>query len=120
MSLLKKITKCQKYQKQSFIYVWYDWICTKSKGICTIHKQKKSPLDPVNEFIKVLVYVIKYKNYTQVNNKHSIYSNILISFGIHQKKASKARCWWLTPIILATQEAKIRRVVFQSQHRLIV
>jgi hypothetical protein len=26
-----------------------------------------------------------------------------------------ARCWWLTPIILATQEAEIRRIVVQSQ-----
>jgi hypothetical protein len=23
-----------------------------------------------------------------------------------------ARCWWLTPVILATQEAEIRRIVF--------
>jgi hypothetical protein len=22
-----------------------------------------------------------------------------------------ARCWWLTPVILATQEAEIRRIV---------
>jgi hypothetical protein len=26
-----------------------------------------------------------------------------------------ARCWWLTPVILATQEAEIRRIVVQSQ-----
>jgi hypothetical protein len=26
-----------------------------------------------------------------------------------------AGCWWLTPVILATQEAEIRRIVVQSQ-----
>jgi hypothetical protein len=26
-----------------------------------------------------------------------------------------ARCWWLTPVILATQEAEIRRIMVQSQ-----
>jgi hypothetical protein len=25
------------------------------------------------------------------------------------------RCWWLTPIILATQEAEIRRITVQNQ-----
>jgi hypothetical protein len=28
---------------------------------------------------------------------------------------TQARCRWLTPVILATQEAKIRRIVVQSQ-----
>jgi hypothetical protein len=28
--------------------------------------------------------------------------------------------WWLTPIILATQEAEIRRITVQSQPRQIV
>jgi hypothetical protein len=23
----------------------------------------------------------------------------------------KARCWWLTPVILVTQEAEVRRIV---------
>jgi hypothetical protein len=31
-----------------------------------------------------------------------------------------ARCWWLTPVILATQEAEIRRTVVQSQPGQIV
>jgi hypothetical protein len=30
-------------------------------------------------------------------------------------KISIARCWWLMPIILATQEAEIRRIVVPSQ-----
>jgi hypothetical protein len=31
-----------------------------------------------------------------------------------------ARCWWLRPIILATEEAEIRRIVVQNQLRQIV
>jgi hypothetical protein len=31
------------------------------------------------------------------------------------KNGSYARCWWLMPVILATQEAEIRRIVAQSQ-----
>jgi hypothetical protein len=27
----------------------------------------------------------------------------------------KPRCWWLTPVILVTQEAEIRRITVQSQ-----
>jgi hypothetical protein len=30
------------------------------------------------------------------------------------------RCWWLTPVILATKEAEIRKIVVQSQLRQIV
>jgi hypothetical protein len=33
---------------------------------------------------------------------------------------SSARCWWLTPVILPTQEAEIRRIVVRSQPRQIV
>jgi hypothetical protein len=32
-----------------------------------------------------------------------------------KKKAIRIGCQWLTPIILATQEAKFRRIVVQSQ-----
>jgi hypothetical protein len=31
------------------------------------------------------------------------------------KKLKIAKCWWLTPIILATQEAEIRRIKVRSQ-----
>jgi hypothetical protein len=31
------------------------------------------------------------------------------------KEVKPARCQWLTPVILATQEAEIRRIVNQSQ-----
>jgi hypothetical protein len=30
-------------------------------------------------------------------------------------KGALARCWWFTPIILATQEAESRRIVVQPQ-----
>jgi hypothetical protein len=33
---------------------------------------------------------------------------------------ARARCWWLTPEILGTQEAEIRRIVFQGQPGQIV
>jgi hypothetical protein len=36
------------------------------------------------------------------------------------KNSQVAGCWWLTPVILATQGAEIRRVVVQSQPEKIV
>jgi hypothetical protein len=36
------------------------------------------------------------------------------------KNKIQARQWWLTPVILATQEAEIRRTVVQSQSEKIV
>jgi hypothetical protein len=36
------------------------------------------------------------------------------------KNKLTARCWWLTPVILATQEAEIRRISVQSQRRQIL
>jgi hypothetical protein len=36
----------------------------------------------------------------------------------HQKLS--LGCWWLTPIILATQEAEIRRIAIQSQSRQVI
>jgi hypothetical protein len=32
-----------------------------------------------------------------------------------QKKLKQAGCWWLVPVILATQEAEIRRITVRSQ-----
>jgi hypothetical protein len=32
-----------------------------------------------------------------------------------KKERQIAGCWWLTPVILATQEAEIRRIAVQSQ-----
>jgi hypothetical protein len=35
-------------------------------------------------------------------------------------KEHLARCWWLTPVILATQDAEIRKITVQSQPEQIV
>jgi hypothetical protein len=37
-----------------------------------------------------------------------------------KRERQRARHWWLTPIILATQEAEIRRIVVQNQPEQIV
>jgi hypothetical protein len=34
---------------------------------------------------------------------------------LQMDKGLEARCWWLTPVIPATQEAEIRRMAVQSQ-----
>jgi hypothetical protein len=49
---------------------------------------------------------------------HSFSHHILIIATMKVKK--KARRWWLTPAILATQEAEIRRIMVQSQPGQIV
>jgi hypothetical protein len=37
-----------------------------------------------------------------------------------KNKTIQAGCWWLTPVILATWEAKIRRITVQGQPRQII
>jgi hypothetical protein len=34
---------------------------------------------------------------------------------VQQKNIKCAGCWWLTPVILPTQEAEIRRIMVQNQ-----
>jgi hypothetical protein len=36
------------------------------------------------------------------------------------RKPKEAGCWWLTPVIVATQEAEIRKIMVRSQPRQIV
>jgi hypothetical protein len=38
----------------------------------------------------------------------------------YQKTYDIARCWWLMPVSLATQEAEIKRIMVQSQTGQIV
>jgi hypothetical protein len=33
----------------------------------------------------------------------------------HEEMINEAGCWWLMPVIQATQEAEIRRIAVQSQ-----
>jgi hypothetical protein len=47
-------------------------------------------------------------------------STFLVVKEIQLKTTLRARYWWLTPVILATQEAEIRRIMVQSQPRQIV
>jgi hypothetical protein len=44
----------------------------------------------------------------------------LVRWGLVTIKVIAAWRWWLTPVILATQEAEIRRIKVQSQHQQIV
>jgi hypothetical protein len=44
----------------------------------------------------------------------------MVPFYLTEKKKMGAGCWCLTPVILATQEAEIRRVEVQSQPGQIV
>jgi hypothetical protein len=53
----------------------------------------------------------------KANNK--VLLEKLLQYGI-KKKHNVARCQWLTPIIVATQDAEIRRITVQSQPRQIV
>jgi hypothetical protein len=46
--------------------------------------------------------------------------NYLLARPSHGSSGHRARCWWLTPVILATQEAEIRRIVVRSQAEQIV
>jgi hypothetical protein len=43
------------------------------------------------------------------------YAKVPQSYEGHQREHMGARCWWLTPVILATQEAEIRRIEVQNQ-----
>jgi hypothetical protein len=45
------------------------------------------------------------------------YAELSLHFGTAFKNKNS---WWLTPIILATQEAEIRRIKVRSQPRQIV
>jgi hypothetical protein len=47
------------------------------------------------------------------NYKHEL--NALVAINFNFKKILLAGHWWLTPIILATQETEIRRISVQSQ-----
>jgi hypothetical protein len=54
--------------------------------------------------------------------KHEALNSIFNTAHHTQKKSNlkKSLCWALTPVILATQEAKIRRIVVRSQPGQIV
>jgi hypothetical protein len=41
--------------------------------------------------------------------------NTYVGLFLPKQKHWESQCWWLTPIILATQEAEIRRITVQCQ-----
>jgi hypothetical protein len=51
-------------------------------------------------------------------SSHPNFKKVNVPFII--KKKNVARCWWLTLIILVTQEAEIRRIMVQSQPAKII
>jgi hypothetical protein len=67
------------------------------EGQATLLQNFKCHLEPATNYLKGLKQI-------DVSTKSNI----------------QARHWWLTPVILATQEAEIRRIVVQSQPGQIV
>jgi hypothetical protein len=55
-----------------------------------------------------------------MNNKCNVVTWLGSQSRKHTLGQNEARHWWLTPVILATQEAEIRRIRIQSQPRQIV
>jgi hypothetical protein len=53
------------------------------------------------------------------HNESLVYNEYILIKKLMGKKWI-ARCWWLTPVILATQEVEIRRIVVRSQPGQIV
>jgi hypothetical protein len=43
--------------------------------------------------------------------------NVKVTIWKEERKGKEARCWWFTPVNLATWEAEIRRIMARSQPR---
>jgi hypothetical protein len=56
----------------------------------------------------------------QLTLKFTLHYEVFKVKGVRPLRDGQARNWWLTPVILATQEAKIRRIMIQRQPRQIV
>jgi hypothetical protein len=63
-----------------------------------------------------------FKGDESQNNSHkdSCFKTRKLSPSTDVKRANKARCQWLTPVILPTQEAENRRIVVRSKPGQIV
>jgi hypothetical protein len=48
-------------------------------------------------------------------NKSTIFLTKTLVSPFYNRKNQRAGCWWLTPVILATQEVEIRRIMVRSQ-----
>jgi hypothetical protein len=79
--------------------------------------EKKVILKTEDEFTKNLSYYWK-------NKIHTLFFSMVPELYPNQEGQLRvfniARCWWLMPIILATQEAEIRRIIVQSQQGQLV
>jgi hypothetical protein len=65
-------------------------------------------------------------SYSYTRGTHTQFYIACKKYTLLKEKGKKAthkgikRCWWFTPVILATQEAEIRRTTVQSQPGQIV
>jgi hypothetical protein len=73
-----------------------------------------------DEFRAFMNGITALRKKTPENYLAIFYHVRLYQKGTIYKKVSLAGCWWLIPVILATQETEIRRIAVQSQPRQIV
>jgi hypothetical protein len=83
----------------------------------TTHNQEISQAAVEKLFWDIRNFPTKYILFTLAldNKKQFTVNDFWIIFIWAQVKVKRARCWWLIPIILVTQEAEIRSITVRSQ-----